>query len=137
MAMKAHLQKGKIVSNTERRMSTRVPARFKVDCSHEGNFLISYSKNISPKGMFICTDDTVTVGTHVKLVFSIEDLHEVVVSANVAWVNPQGDRGDVGMGVEFVEPPAFLRQTILKIINRVAIIEPEHNRTLSSAHAQP
>ena len=114
------------MSGAERRTSVRVPARFKVDYSHEGNYLISYSKNISAEGMFICTDKPVPVGTHLKLVFSIEDLHEVVVTAKVAWVNFQGGKGDTGLGLEFVDPPVFLKEAILRIVNRIAVVEPQN-----------
>jgi uncharacterized protein (TIGR02266 family) len=116
-------ERRKRVSGTERRASVRVPARFKVDYSHEGNYLISYSKNISAEGMFICTDEPVPVGTHLKLVFSIEDLHEVVITAKIAWVNPQGGNGNAGLGLEFIDPPAFLKEAILWMVNRIAVVE--------------
>ncbi len=119
-------ERRKRVSGAERRASVRVPARFKVDYSHEGNYLISYSKNISAEGMFICTDKPVPVGTHLRLVFSIEDLHEVVVTAKVAWVNLQGGKGDIGLGLEFVDPPVFLKEAILQIVNRIAVVEPQN-----------
>jgi uncharacterized protein (TIGR02266 family) len=114
------------VSGTEQRASVRVPARFKVDYSHEGNYLISYSKNISAEGMFICTDRLIPVGTHVKLVFSIKDLYEVEVNAKVAWVNLQGGKGDAGLGLEFVDPPTLMKEAILRIVNRIAVVEPQN-----------
>ena len=114
------------MSGAERRASVRVPARFKVDYSHEGNYLISYSKNISAEGMFICKDKPASVGTHLQLVFSIKDLHEVVVTAKVAWVNLQGGKGDTGLGLEFVDPPDFLKEAILRIVNRIAVVEPQN-----------
>jgi len=114
------------VSGTEQRASVRVPSRFKVDYSHENNYLISYSKNISAEGMFICTDKLVPVGTHVKLVFSIKDLYEVVVNAKVAWVNPQGRKEDTGLGLEFVDPPTLLKEAVLRIVNRIAVVEPQN-----------
>ncbi|MCD4755164.1 MAG: TIGR02266 family protein [Deltaproteobacteria bacterium] len=114
------------MSKTERRAGVRVPTRFKVDYSHEGNYLISYSKNISAEGMFICTDEPVPVGTNLKLVFSIEDLHEVVVTARVAWVNLQGGKGDTGLGLEFIDPPALLKKAILQLVNRIAVVEPQN-----------
>jgi uncharacterized protein (TIGR02266 family) len=114
------------VSGTEQRASVRVPARFKVDYFHECNYLISYSENISAEGIFICTDKSVPVGTHLKLVFSIEDLHEVVVTAKVAWVNLKGGKGDTGLGLEFVDPPPLLKEAILRIVNRIAVVEPQN-----------
>jgi uncharacterized protein (TIGR02266 family) len=110
------------VSENEQRASVRVPARFKVDYSHEDNYLISYSKNISAEGMFICTDSLVPVGTRVKLVFSISELYEIEVNAEVAWVNPQGTKGDIGLGLKFFDPPTPLKEAILRIVNRIAVV---------------
>jgi len=76
--------------------------------------------------MFICTDKPVSVGTQLKLVFSIEDLHEVVVTARVTWVNLQGGNGDTGLGLEFVDPPPLLKEAILRIVNRIAVVEPQN-----------
>ena len=113
------------MSGAERRAGVRVPARFKVDYSREGNYLISYSKNISAEGIFICTNESVPIGNHLKLVFSIEDLHEVVVTAKLIWVNLQGGKGDTGLGLEFVDPPTLLKEAILRIVNRIAVVEPQ------------
>ncbi|MEW6219256.1 MAG: TIGR02266 family protein [Thermodesulfobacteriota bacterium] len=109
----------------DRRERRRVPARFPVDCVHAGNFLISYSANISADGMFVCTDRPLPVGTYLQLVFSIGELHEVAVAAKVAWINANGAISEPGMGVQFIDPPESLREMILSIVNRVAVLEPE------------
>ena len=114
------------MSGAEKRASVRVPTQFKVDYSHEDNYLISYSKNVSAEGMFICTDKLVPVGTLIKLVFSIKDLYEVVVDAKVAWVNLKEGKGDTGLGLEFVDPPTLLKEAILRIVNRIAVVEPQN-----------
>ena len=114
------------MSGTEQRASVRVPARLKVDYSHKGNYLISYSKNISAEGIFICTDKSVPIGTHLKLVFSFEELHEVVVTGKVVWANLQAGKGDIGLGLEFIDPPHLLKEAVLRIVNRIAVIEPQN-----------
>lgn len=111
------------MSGSEQRASVRVPARLKVDYSHEDNYLISYSKNISAEGMFICTDSLVPVGTHVKLVFSINELYEIEVNAGVVWVNSQGTKRDIGLGLRFFDPPTPLKEAILRIVNRIAVVD--------------
>ena len=55
-----------------------------------------------------------------------KDLHEVVVTAKVTWVNLQGEKGDTGLGLEFVDPPALLKEAILRIVNRIAVVEPQN-----------
>ncbi len=109
----------------DRRVRMRIPARFKVDYFHQGNFLISYSNNISVEGMFICTENPPPVGTCLTLVFSIGDVHELSVGAKVAWVNPSGSPGTAGIGVQFMQPPSMLKETILQLVNRVAVLEKE------------
>jgi uncharacterized protein (TIGR02266 family) len=107
---------------TDKRGRVRVPARIKVDYDCEDNFLISYSKDISADGMFICAEEPPPPGTIVKLVFSIEDLHEVMVTAMVVWTN-SSKGSDKGMGVQFVDPPASLREAILTLVRKVAVLE--------------
>ena len=37
--------------------------------------------------------------------------------------------GGRGMGVKFVKPPKKLKETILTMVKRVAVLEPEHSKT--------
>lgn len=109
---------------SDRRVRVRVPIQFKVNCSHdESNYLISYSKDISVEGMYVCTEKPFPVGTYLKLIFSIGDLHEMAVSAKVIWVNQEGPTQSSGMGVQFLSPPPVLQETILQIVRRVAVLE--------------
>ena len=55
-----------------------------------------------------------------------KDLHEVVVTAKVAWVNLQGGKGDTGLGLEFVDPLTSMKEAILRIVNRIAVVEPQN-----------
>jgi uncharacterized protein (TIGR02266 family) len=109
---------------TEKRGRARVPARIKVDYGCEDNFLISYSKDISADGMFICAEGPPPPGTLLKLVFSVEDLHEVTLTARVVWTN-SSEGPDKGMGLQFVNPPAYLREAILTLVRKVAVLEPK------------
>lgn len=104
-----------------RRIHSRVAARFKVDYDHQGNYLISYSKNISVDGMFICTKAPPPVGACLRLVFSIDGLHEVMVSARVVWA-ADGESDCPGIGVKFLDPPEHLKEAVLKMVNRIVIV---------------
>ena len=111
------------MARAERRTHKRIPAKYEISYIHDGDYLISSSKDISIDGMFIHTKKILPVGHHTTLNFSIEELRDISVEAKVAWVNESSNTLDYGMGIQFVNPPDVLQETILKIINRVAVIE--------------
>lgn len=106
------------------RAGPRAATRLRVDYAHEGNYLISCTRNISADGIFVCTETPPPVGTVVQLVFSVGDLNEVAVAARVAWVGTTGSP-EPGMGLRFLDPPAPLRDAILTLVHRVAILDAE------------
>ncbi|MBI5440956.1 MAG: PilZ domain-containing protein [Deltaproteobacteria bacterium] len=103
----------------------RVVARFRVDYSHEGNYLISCSRDISADGMFVSTEAPAPVGTVLQLVFTVGVLHEVAVAAQVVWVGTPGDASEPGMGLRFLDPPPPLREALLELVHRIAILDQE------------
>ena len=96
--------------------------RFQVDYFHEENYLISFTKNISADGMFIHTPQPPAVGTFLQLVFSIGDLHEVTVGARVVWTSRANGESEPGMGVRFLDPPGFVREALLSLVQRIAVL---------------
>lgn len=107
---------------TERRDRKRIPARFKVDFIHDEDYIISLSKDISVDGMFIRTEKPARVGRKITLNFPADDGKKLQVAADVVWVNRSGDQKDFGMGVKFIKPSAALKQDILKVVNKVAVL---------------
>jgi uncharacterized protein (TIGR02266 family) len=107
----------------ERRAHKRVQAKFEISRIHEGDYLISFSKDISADGMFIHTDKPAKVGHTTKLIFSVGELDKVSVSAKVVWVNDYPTSKERGMGLQFIKPPKHLKEAILRIVNRVAVID--------------
>jgi len=107
---------------SERRDNARVSARFDVSCLHEGDYLISFSKDISADGMFVCTDTPIDIGSLIELYFKIDDL-KLAMDAKVVWVNSSGPEKDKGMGVKFINLDSASRDNILRAVNRVAILE--------------
>lgn len=112
------------MASVNRRIGNRIPANFKVDYIHRGDYIISFNKDISVDGMYICTETPPAVGTHIQLVFSFGDLQGVEMAAIVVWAN-NGDAGrEKGMGVQFLSPPSEqLKENIVQVIDRVAILE--------------
>lgn len=118
------------MTTSERRTNKRVPAKFKVNYIHKGDYLISFSKDISVDGMFIHTENPSPVGDTPKLTFSIGDFQEVSVTAKVVWVNrKQSATDDSGMAVQFLDASPLLKENILHFVHRIAILEKNVNTT--------
>jgi len=112
-----------VMASANRRIGVRVPVKFKVDYIHKGNYIISYNKDISVDGMFICTKNPPAVGSHLKLIFSLGESKGVEVAAIVVWVNNRSAKTS-GMGVQFLTPPSpRLKQNIVQVVNRVVVLE--------------
>ena len=112
------------MSNDNRRTEDRVPVDFQVDCIHEGDYVLSFSKNISLGGMFLCTTDPLEAGSRLKLIFPVEEYYQAEVMAVVVWVNRSPGVGEIGMGVQFLSPlSSNLKESIMKDIKRVEILK--------------
>lgn len=106
----------------ERRGNQRVPSKFEINYVNEGDYLISYSKDLSVDGMFVSTNSPPAVGEETKLTFSIGNIDQVTVDAKVIWVNSSDQDDNAGMGVKFIDPPDSLREAILENIKKIAVL---------------
>jgi len=112
------------MSEANQRKDNRLPVDFKVECLHEGDYLLSFSKNISLGGMFICTEDPPEPGSKLTLIFPVEKFYQAEVLAIVVWVNKPPDSRETGMGVQFLSPvPPYLKDEIIKNVKRVEILK--------------
>ncbi len=107
---------------SERRNNKRIPAKFKINYVHDRDYLISYTKDLSVDGMFICTKNPPEAGEITKLTFSIGQIDNVTIEAIVIWVNSSGIENERGMGVQFINPPEFLTKEALKAVNKIALL---------------
>ena len=106
------------------REEVRAPVDFKVDYIHEGDYVLSFSKNISLGGMFLCTPDPPEPGSRVKLIFPVEEYYHAEVMTVVVWVNKSASAGEKGMGVQFLSPlSSHVKENIMKQIKRVEILK--------------
>lgn len=111
------------MATLDRRGKQRIPAEFKVDCIHDEDFIISFSRDISVDGMFICTRNPLEVGQKVLLNFSLEGFEGFQVPARVVWVNTNGSPKDFGMGVKFIKPRVSMKREILTAVKKVAVLD--------------
>ena len=117
------------MASQERRRKPRIPAQIEVNVVHDDDYIISLSKDISADGMFISTSNPPPVGTTQTLTFSIGDLKEVAVKAVVMWIHQKDNGRDQGMGVQFIDVSDEMKETILHIVNRVAVFDTEDGPT--------
>ena len=116
------MEKDMSVENS--REAVRAPVDFKVDYIHEGDYVLSFSKNISLGGMFLCTPDPPEPGSRVKLIFPVEEYYHAEVMTVVVWVNKSASAGEKGMGVQFLSPlSSHVKENIIKQIKRVEILK--------------
>ena len=112
------------MTNDNRRYEDRVPVDFQVDFIHEGDYVLSFSKNISLGGMFLCTTEPLEPGSKVKLIFPVEEHYQAEVLAVVVWINRSSNVEEIGMGVQFISPlSSDLKESIMKDIKRVEILK--------------
>jgi uncharacterized protein (TIGR02266 family) len=112
------------MASENRRIGIRIPVNFKVDYIHKGDYILSFNKDISVDGMFICTENPPPVGQHLQLIFPVEEISEVEVAAIVIWVKDTGPSPERGMGVQFLSPLApQLKEYIVQFVDRVAVLE--------------
>lgn len=115
------------MTGAERRTSERAEVKFKVNYIHKGDYLISFSRDVSVDGMFLSTENPAPIGEYPRLTFSVGELMEVSVLSKVVWVNPPGATSGPGMAVQFLEMPPELKETILKVVKRVSFLESDGN----------
>ncbi|MFH1263320.1 MAG: TIGR02266 family protein [Pseudomonadota bacterium] len=111
----------------EKRLSRRVPTKFKVDWKSEGTFLYENATNISEHGIFIETDKPMDPGTMIELQFTSPDTEKKIeVLGEVAWANPlrpqKKDNYNPGMGIRFVNLNEIDKEMILSLIKRIAVL---------------
>jgi type IV pilus assembly protein PilZ len=114
-------------TGADRRQFARYETSISVDYSSGDTFLFSYIQNISEMGIFIRSDDPLPVGTMLTLRFHPDSEQELEVNGEVTWVNPYrpfGDNLNPGMGVNFVDLSADLREQVVSLVRTVAYLRP-------------
>lgn len=110
------------MAGTERRHVLRYAARIRIIYVHDGDYLISRTRDLSVDGMFISTSRVLRVGDTTDVSFGIDQDEDITLPARVVWVNSPDRSDDAGMGVRFVDPSPAIQARILAIINRIAVL---------------
>ncbi len=110
--------------DSNHRKEERAPVDFQIDYIHDRDYVLSFSKNISLGGMFLCTPDPPEPGCKLKLIFPVEEYYQAEVMAVVVWINSSSNIGEIGMGVQFLSPlSSHLKEDIMKHIKRIEILK--------------
>lgn len=88
-------------AGSERRQNLRLPTRMLVDYRSKGDLESALIRNISRGGLFIVTDRSAPVGSHITLLVRVEGGAPVELSAEVASTNIKDEQGQLGMGCKF------------------------------------
>jgi uncharacterized protein (TIGR02266 family) len=112
---------------SDKRVSKRVPSKFRVDYKSEGHFLIEHATNISEHGIFVETDKPLKKGSEIELEFSLpETRKKMKVMGVVMWVNRTRKNADQnynpGMGIRFINLNDIDRETLMAAIKRIAVL---------------
>ncbi|OGR01170.1 MAG: hypothetical protein A2284_08160 [Deltaproteobacteria bacterium RIFOXYA12_FULL_61_11] len=107
----------------ELRRDTRIPVRLRVDFRQHDNFLFEYTENLSNSGIFIITPTPLPPGTMLELVFHPDQPSAPIeIRGEVIWINPPEQSTKPGMGVKFIDVPRKTKETITRLVNRLAVL---------------
>jgi type IV pilus assembly protein PilZ len=112
-------------TGADRREHQRFETSVAVDYASGDTFLFAYLTNISEMGIFIKTNDPLSVGTRLRLRFHVDDSDPLVLDGEVAWINPYRPKGEninPGMGVRFIGLSAERREQVVALVRTVAYL---------------
>lgn len=89
-------------AEVERRHSPRAPLVVRIAYSTVDALFSEFTRNVNEGGLFIETDNPPPTDTRVSLQFKLPGTDAPIQArGRVAWVQPRGEDGPAGMGVEF------------------------------------
>ena len=92
---------------SNRRRHARVPVRIRIQYRTADKFFQDYIQNLSVGGIFIETSNPLSVGTKLKVQFSIPDLEDPITADGIVvhklHVGHTGNPPAGGMGIKFAE----------------------------------
>jgi len=112
----------RVVSNesAERRQHERVGLKIPVDYSSVDAFFTEFSANINEGGMFVEMEDPPELDTQVQLQFQLPGQREPIqVEGRIAWTSDGKDDSPPGVGIQFQNLPAEVRERINGIVREL------------------
>ncbi|HET6610559.1 MAG TPA: TIGR02266 family protein [Kofleriaceae bacterium] len=97
----------------------RIPLSVRVEFRTASSFLVAYSVNLSRGGMFLETSHAPSLGSEVKLAFTVPGVGAISLSGRVAWRRDEASADlPIGIGIEFSDIDRALGSTIDTLVGR-------------------
>jgi type IV pilus assembly protein PilZ len=115
---------------SDRRIADRIDVTWSVDCETEDTFLYANITNISEVGIFVRTDEPLEVGTRLTMKFAPPGRDTLVLTGQVAWVNPirmLASNPNPGMGVRFIDLSQESRERLIDAVRTIAYVRSSSN----------
>ncbi len=104
----------------DRRRQPRASFKIPVDYSSVDAFFTDFTRDINEGGMFIETDSPPDLESEVQLQFKLPDEGDPLrVLGRVAWVSDGKGDNPAGMGIEFQDLSAEMRERINHIVRKL------------------
>jgi uncharacterized protein (TIGR02266 family) len=106
----------------ERRRSEREPLVVRVAYATVDALFSEFTRNINEGGLFIETEALVEMDSRVQLQFSLPGSDEPIkAGGRVVHINPPGQDGPAGIGIEFEELDARARARIDELVQQLRV----------------
>jgi len=103
----------------ERRVMPRVDTSLEIAFRTAGVNRTSYMLNLSSGGLFIKTDQPLSIDAELEMSFQLPDDPEILdIGGKVVWAKPESHAFPAGMGIQFVNMPAEYRQKIQAFVEK-------------------
>lgn len=89
-------------THLEQRVETRVPIRMRVEYDSLADFLDDYTSNLSLGGMYVQSNQPLSLGTRFRLRFRLPGREKPIETyAIVRWASETTNEEHSGMGIQF------------------------------------
>jgi type IV pilus assembly protein PilZ len=115
----------------ERRVMPRIDTSLEIAFRTSGVNRYSYMLNISSGGLFIKTDQPLSIDVELEMSIQLPDDPEIMdIAGRVVWTKPESHAFPAGMGIQFVNMPKEYRQKIQSFVEKNLL---KHNPQQSPA----
>ncbi|MCP4714575.1 MAG: TIGR02266 family protein [Deltaproteobacteria bacterium] len=99
----------------DKRITPRIATKIEITFKEPKSFIKTYMLNVSNGGVFISTEDPLSLDSQVALIMQLpEQKEQMEITGRVVWNNPRGRKNSFpkGMGIQFVDLSAEHKEII-------------------------
>jgi type IV pilus assembly protein PilZ len=103
----------------ERRVMPRVDTSLEIAFRTAGVNRYSYMLNLSSGGLFIKTEQPLSIDVELEMSIQLPDDPEIMdIAGRVVWTKPESHAFPAGMGIQFIGLPPEYRQKIESFVEK-------------------